>query len=382
MKAIILTALLVLICFTLQYAQTVSTLVPGLSSFNDGLAIDDSGNIYASMYNGSTVTKITPSGNASIFATGFNSPNGLAFGPDKNLYVPNAFGNRVDKVTPEGIVSLYINIPNPGKVYFDNTGLMYVVNYNDNVISTVDSMKRIDTLYSGGVLNGPIEIIKDGAGKLYIGNFTDGKVFRVDDNNTFTQIGDLPGNLGFGTLINDAIYATDFLTHRIYKIPTDGSGQTVFAGTGTRGTVNGPVATARFNSPNGIASTSTGDTIYVSDYGNRSLRMITGVLTPTSVSEDLINESRNFNIEQNYPNPFNPETKIRWYQPYTAKTSVKVFDITGNLITELLNNEMPAGNHEVNFNARYAAAELPSGIYFFRIEAGSFSETRKMVLLK
>jgi hypothetical protein len=112
------------------------------------------------MYNGSTLTKITPPGAASIFASGFNSPNGLAFGPDKNLYVPNAFGNRIDRVTPAGVVTLYVNLPNPAKVYFDKIGLMYVANYNDNVICTKDSLKRIDTIYSGGVLNGPIEIIK------------------------------------------------------------------------------------------------------------------------------------------------------------------------------------------------------------------------------
>jgi sugar lactone lactonase YvrE len=112
-------------------------------------------------------------------------------------------------------------------------------------------------------------------------------------------------------LIGDNIYATAYQDNRIYKIPIDGSGQTVFAGTGTAGGADGDVLSAQFNSPNGITASSTGDTIYVSEYNPRRLRMITGVLgtTATGNNEQI---PEHFNLEQNYPNPFNPETKIRY----------------------------------------------------------------------
>jgi hypothetical protein len=90
-------------------------------------------------------------------------------------------------------------------------------------------------------------------------------------------------------------------------------------------------------------------------------------------------------IYQNYPNPFNPSTKIRFSVPQRSSVLIKVFDILGNEIETLVNKEKPAGNYEITWNA----ANLPSGIYFYRLQvypanggAGSFVETNKMILLK
>ena len=109
MKKIFISFLLSLILLFTLKAQTVSTLVPGPSTFNDGLEMDMDGNIYASLYYGTTVTKITPNGTTSIFASGFSSPNGLKFGPDGYLYVPSAAANKISKVSLSGQVSDYIN---------------------------------------------------------------------------------------------------------------------------------------------------------------------------------------------------------------------------------------------------------------------------------
>ncbi|MEJ2196877.1 MAG: T9SS type A sorting domain-containing protein [Ignavibacteriaceae bacterium] len=85
-----------------------------------------------------------------------------------------------------------------------------------------------------------------------------------------------------------------------------------------------------------------------------------------------------FILNQNYPNPFNPLTTIRYSVPQTATVTIKVFDILGNEIETLVNEEKPVGNYEVEFNA----ISLPSGVYFNRLQAGSFVEIRKMVLMK
>ena len=130
--------LLALIFHFPSTAQTVSTLVPGPSTFNDGLTLDKDGNIYASLYFGSTVTKITPNGTTSIFASGFSSPNGLKFGPDGYLYVPSAAANKISRVSPAGEVFDYININTPSELYFDKDGLLYVTDYELGIISTID----------------------------------------------------------------------------------------------------------------------------------------------------------------------------------------------------------------------------------------------------
>jgi hypothetical protein len=85
-----------------------------------------------------------------------------------------------------------------------------------------------------------------------------------------------------------------------------------------------------------------------------------------------------FTLVQNYPNPFNPATVIGYRLPANGWVTLKVYDILGNEITTLVNEEKAAGNYEVVFDA----AELSSGIYYYTLKSGSFLGTRKMLLLK
>lgn len=87
---------------------------------------------------------------------------------------------------------------------------------------------------------------------------------------------------------------------------------------------------------------------------------------------------REFALNQNYPNPFNPATTIRYQLPAESVVHLKVFDILGNEIQTLVDETKPAGIYELSWNAE----NLPSGIYFYRLQAGSFIETRKMILIK
>lgn len=88
----------------------------------------------------------------------------------------------------------------------------------------------------------------------------------------------------------------------------------------------------------------------------------------------------NFSLSQNYPNPFNPTTKIRFNISGTsaAQTFLYVFDMLGRKVAALVNEELYPGNYEVDWNA----ANHPSGVYFYKISAGSFIETKKMILVK
>jgi len=100
-------------------------------------------------------------------------------------------------------------------------------------------------------------------------------------------------------------------------------------------------------------------------------------INPTTV-DDINNTSLNYSLQQNYPNPFNPSTNIRYSIPQSSKATIKIFDVLGNEIETLVNEEKPAGEYEVKFGGR----GLSSGIYFYQLKAGSFIQTKKMILLR
>jgi photosystem II stability/assembly factor-like uncharacterized protein len=127
------------------------------------------------------------------------------------------------------------------------------------------------------------------------------------------------------------------------------------------------------------------DSLYV--YSGRILHTTNGGVA--FVEEEQISEiPATYFLSNNYPNPFNPSTRIRYSVPHTSRVVINIYDILGNELETLINEEKPVGTYEVTWNA----ANLPSGVsakggyasgvYFYRIQAGSFLETKKMILMK
>jgi photosystem II stability/assembly factor-like uncharacterized protein len=85
-----------------------------------------------------------------------------------------------------------------------------------------------------------------------------------------------------------------------------------------------------------------------------------------------------FHLSQNFPNPFNPTTKINYQIPQSGFVTLKVYDLLGKEFATLVNEEKPAGNYEVEFNG----SSLSSGIYFYKLQAGDYTEVKKMILMK
>ena len=113
--------------------------------------------------------------------------------------------------------------------------------------------------------------------------------------------------------------------------------------------------------------------------------VIYGDTTKVGINEDPKIHPTVFGLSQNYPNPFNPSTTIKYSIPVvgneyfrSSQTTLKIYNILGSEVATLVNKQQKAGNYEVNFNA----SNLSSGVYFYRLQSGSFSESKKMVLIK
>ena len=97
----------------------------------------------------------------------------------------------------------------------------------------------------------------------------------------------------------------------------------------------------------------------------------------TSVEKNTI-QPEDFRLEQNYPNPFNPTTVISYQCPVNSNVKLTVFDVLGKKVTTLVNEQKPAGNYTVQWNA----AGMPSGMFFYTLQAGKYTETKKLVVIK
>lgn len=110
-----------------------------------------------------------------------------------------------------------------------------------------------------------------------------------------------------------------------------------------------------------------GDYGYISNFGG---------IVPIATNQNTV--PSDFSLFQNYPNPFNPETRIKYQLPKNSIVKLSVFDITGRIVVELVNNSQNAGSYEIYFNA----SDLASGLYFYKLETNEFMETKKMIVIK
>ncbi len=224
-----------------------------------------------------------------------------------------------------------------------------------------------------------------------------GVFLSVNNGNSWTLIGDLDigtysvaasGNYIYAGPYYHGIYlSTDFGIHW-NQTPLDNgtvvaiavSGNNVFAGTEGFGfevsNDNGVNWTHRSE---GLGSAYINALCIIDNYiyagtGNgvykRPLSELTGI---KQISNDV---SQQFSLSQNYPNPFNPATSISFGLPSKLFVSLKIFDMLGNEVATIISEELSAGSYTTQWNA----ANLSSGIYFYRLQAGTFTETKKLVL--
>ena len=170
---------------------------------------------------------------------------------------------------------------------------------------------------------------------------------------------------------------------------TDTNIGTVVGGTGIGGESNGEIYRTTDGGSTWVTQLSNYQYglhgVSFTDANNGTVVGVNGtILRTTTGGVSFIEENEiddvptDFNLTQNFPNPFNPSTKIIYSVSQLSNVTIKIFDVLGNEIETLVSEEKPIGTYEITWYAK----GLPSGVYFCQLKAGSFVETKKMVLLK
>ena len=107
----------------------------------------------------------------------------------------------------------------------------------------------------------------------------------------------------------------------------------------------------------------------------QKINVITNIIKENFLESDFV-------LSQNYPNPFNPSTRIQYQVASGSHVTLKVYDVLGNEVATLVDEFKPAGSYEIEFNSASSIKHLTSGIYYYRLKAGKFIQTKKMIYLK
>jgi DNA-binding beta-propeller fold protein YncE len=250
---------------------TITTFATGFSS-PSGVAVDSSGNVYVGDQGNNLVSKITPGGSVSTLATGLNNPRGVAVDSSGNVYVADQNNNRIAKITPGGSVSNFATgITAPIGVTVDSSGNVYVA-ANSNVYK-ITSGGSVSTLASG--LTNPFGVAVDSLGNVYVTELNLNRILKITISTGAISVYAGSGSVGsqdgpgasatfnwvYGITIDSVgnLYIGDFNNNSVRKITTDAVVSTVATG---------------FNNPRGVAIDSTGNVLYVADSSNNRIRKI------------------------------------------------------------------------------------------------------------
>ncbi len=360
------TAALLAFCAGLSFlrAQTVTTITTAASKIDDDFLFDAAGNLYGSNYVGATVYKRAADGTESVFVNGIGSPNGLALRADSTIILADNTGNKLYRLFPNGSKEVFVEpfsgpsgiLPLPG------TDTLLVTSYTTHRVWKVAPDGSVADFLTHPQFNGPTGLCYDDSMNLYVANFNDRKIFKVTPDGEVSFFTQPPQgqNIGFIAYAKGNIYATAMNAHKIYKIDLNGN-YLVWLGSAA-GNADGDASVARFNRPNGIRASASGDTLYVSDFGSKRVRRITNLNGSTGAHTAVTPE---WKLAVS-PNPLVAEAAVTFDLPDAATLSLGLYDERGRRVRQLFDNRrLEPGPYRFALNGQ----GLPAGVYFLQLQS-------------
>lgn len=360
---------LLLLFTNLQFAQNVETVAGPNPRVNNGIVVDENGEVFASDlfgsgFNGSRVYKISPSGDHTLYASGLSQPAGLALDENGILYVAEFTSGEISAVDASGNVNQWVTgLNQPADLVFDQSGNLYVTNYGNGVISKI-SPDGIRSTFATG-LSLPVGLSIDENDQLYSANLGDGKIYRIDSggNKTLlTTVEDTP--IGFMTYSFGFLYVTSTGGNRVYKVSLDGT-VSPFAGTGIAGEINGDAHTAQFTNPDGIAISPTGDSLYVSENNSNLLRRI---VLGASTGASQVEKHQEIEGVTLVPNPSITASELKFKLNQGGQIEVMIYASSGVLLKTIWSGHLIKGEYAFPVSL----GDATPGIYYCQLKGAKF----------
>lgn len=392
---------LIFICQTFsQYSNLqveVETLIGGGAPFTDDIALDQDGTLYINdaigvgslqQPQGKSIIRIVNQTQVDTFSSGFNLPLGNFLDENGNLLIANYLGGSIINIDTNGTKGVVKSgIGNICDVVKDSNGNIFATR-SPNQIIKIDTLGNLSILVQGAPLDLVLGLTIDDDDNLYVANFRSGEIHKIypESPREIEYIGTVGnynehGALGFLIYKDGFIYCTGYANAKVYIIDLSTKTTNILAGTGEQGIVDGPGDSAQFTNPNGIAINDLGDTLYISDDVDRTLRVIK-INKSLQTNSDFL-KNNGFTLKQNYPNPFNPTTTLSYVLESESIVKLNIYNTDGKHILELVDEKKNMGNHEVSWNGLDKFNQsVKSGVYFYNLQVGDFEQTKKMIYIK
>ncbi len=345
-----------LLCMTTLwiYAQNevVVTTITSEFSGSGGISIDSEGNLFIADF-GDFLGMADPDGipnnilqldtdlNLTVYATDFIGASGNDFDSEGTLYQSDIRDSAIYKivdgvrvfVTSTGIVA-------PVGIVFDSEDNFYVCNCGNNTIQKVTPDGTSTQFASEGDFACPNGITVDENDNLYVSNFSNNRIVKITPDGTTSTIGntvDGNGHIDYDPNSKN-LYIASYSGHQIFSLNIDNLVMIPIAGTGERGNDDGSGDDITFSTPNGIAVTDDGNTLYVNCAVPLDGAMINPqIIRRIDISSLSIDDNNAFtNSVKTYPNPVTDEFIIEAELPInTSNITIKIVDILGHIIKEI-----------------------------------------------
>jgi hypothetical protein len=322
----------------------------------DIVFLEDQQVVLISNLNSGRITKYNSSTGDYIenFATGIAGPTRMKIGADSLLYVLQWSGNgNVRRYQLDGTYVgefTSVGVPQSIGLDWDSNGNLYVSSYTGDNVRKFEPNGNDLGLFVTSNLAGPTNIWFDNNGNLLVSDYDGTAVKKFNSNGVFQNnfATGLSQSEGVDYFSNGNILVGNGATHSVKMFDSNGVYIEDFIPNGSGGLIT----------PNAIVIRETN-------------------VSSVSGDENILNDM-GFILEQNYPNPFNPTTNIEYRIADFGFISLKVYNVLGTEIETLVKEYKPAGTYEIKFDA----SGLVSGVYFCQLKAGSFTQAKKMILLR